>query len=90
MVERLEGWGVGKSGERCRARVSGGGKPSGGDESASSASYAGASSVLGYQPAPGEEKDKNIIDNLLRTHDIVHLAEELEEDRKVARDDESG
>ena len=59
--------------------VSGGGKPSGGDESASSASYAGASSVLGYQPAPGEGKDKNIIDNLLRTHDIVHLAEELEE-----------
>ena len=59
--------------------VSGGGKPSGGDESASSASYAGASSVLGYQPAPGEGKDKNIIDNLLRTHDIVHLAEKLEE-----------
>ena len=58
--------------------VSGGGKPSGGDESASSASYAGASSVLGYQPAPGEGKDKNIIDNLLRTHDIVHLAEKLE------------
>ena len=49
------------------------------DRDESTASYAGASSVLGYSPPPGEGKDKNIIDNLLRTHDIVHLAEELEE-----------
>jgi len=68
----------------ARALASGTRGPSGGARGANDERGFAASGVekattsVGSEPVPGEGKDKNVLDNVLRTHDFVLLTQELE------------